>query len=179
MTKSCTICTTVKSVTDFYKCSRNPSGYQPNCKECEATRKKSVKAITQRRNRYKKNKAKIIAYNKAFRLKNLEKSKLTSKAYYEKNKAKSLQHGWKQKGILNSSGKYFTIEDHAKELLRCNGACEICGTINTFHKKGMVVDHNHKTGLFRGILCAFCNTAISYLKEDIKNFEKAIKYLKK
>lgn len=177
--KTCTICNTPKVVTDFYKSSRHSSGYQSNCKSCESSRKKSAKAITQRRARYKKNKSKIIAVNKAFRLKNLERSKLVSKAYYERNKDKALQHGWKQKGILNTSGKYFTIDDYKQALVDCNNVCEICGKNGDLHKKGLVVDHNHDTGLFRGILCTFCNTALSYMKDDVVILNNAIKYLKK
>ena len=40
------------------------------------------------------------------------------------------------------------------------------------------VDHNHKTGENRGLLCRHCNTGIGLLDEDIKILESAIAYLK-
>ena len=46
-------------------------------------------------------------------------------------------------------------------------------------KKGLVVDHDHKTGEVRGLLCGPCNRALGFLKEDISNFNNAIQYLLK
>ena len=38
--------------------------------------------------------------------------------------------------------------------------CQICGV----YKRGkMVIDHNHKTGEFRGCLCSVCNLEIGRL----------------
>lgn len=42
-----------------------------------------------------------------------------------------------------------------------------------------VVDHNHQTGLVRGLLCPSCNSAIGLLKEDPLLFSAAVKYLEK
>lgn len=149
----------------------------PACKTCECTRKKSAKAILQRRERYKKNKSKIIAYNKAFYLKNLEQYQISNRRYYQNNKIQALVYGWKQKGILNSEGKYFTYEDYTRVLQLQGGVCAICKSDGKDHKKGLVVDHNHKTGIYRGILCALCNTALSFFKEDKIIMQQAIKYL--
>lgn len=59
-----------------------------------------------------------------------------------------------------------------------NGVCAICNQININGRK-LSVDHNHKTGKFRGLLCLKCNLAIGYLQEDVSLFEKSIEYLKK
>lgn len=42
---------------------------------------------------------------------------------------------------------------------------------------GLVVDHNHISGKFRGLLCHSCNRGIGLLKENIEIFKRAIKYL--
>ncbi len=39
------------------------------------------------------------------------------------------------------------------------------------------VDHDHKTGKVRGLLCASCNRGIGLLKEDIVVLEAAVKYI--
>jgi hypothetical protein len=40
-----------------------------------------------------------------------------------------------------------------------------------------VIDHNHETGQFRGILCNHCNLFIGHAKEDTERLYKAIVYL--
>ena len=40
------------------------------------------------------------------------------------------------------------------------------------------LDHDHKTGEFRGYLCDNCNTALSKFKDDTKILNEAINYLK-
>lgn len=65
------------------------------------------------------------------------------------------------------------------------GVCAICGKEETVHAKNGIdmkrlsVDHDHKTGELRGLLCSNCNAAIGYLKDDISLIEKAAGYLKK
>jgi hypothetical protein len=43
--------------------------------------------------------------------------------------------------------------------------------------KRLVVDHDHQTGRIRGLLCALCNVAIGYLREDPQLFDRAKEYL--
>ena len=39
------------------------------------------------------------------------------------------------------------------------------------------LDHNHKTGEFRGWLCKKCNSALGWFEDDINYLKRAIKYL--
>jgi hypothetical protein len=41
-----------------------------------------------------------------------------------------------------------------------NGCCKICGTHQSELKKALFVDHDHKTGKIRGLLCHQCNIGI-------------------
>lgn len=50
--------------------------------------------------------------------------------------------------------------------------CEICGETNNLH-----IDHEHATGLVRGILCGGCNRGIGMLRENISSIQSAIQYL--
>lgn len=52
--------------------------------------------------------------------------------------------------------------------------CEICGS-----KGKIVLDHNHKSGKYRGSLCHKCNVGIGLLMEDPLIFKSALKYLKR
>ena len=42
---------------------------------------------------------------------------------------------------------------------------------------GLVIDHNHKTGKVRGLLCGSCNTGIGLLKDSPDVLDAAIEYL--
>ena len=50
-------------------------------------------------------------------------------------------------------------------LLDQGGVCAICKT-DKFGKNGPCVDHEHKTGKVRGILCSKCNSAVAFLDDD-------------
>ena len=51
--------------------------------------------------------------------------------------------------------------------------CVICG-----NNEKLVVDHDHKTGKVRGILCNNCNTGLGMLQDNPKLLLRAISYLK-
>lgn len=78
-----------------------------------------------------------------------------------------------------------TIEDYNLLLSDQKGKCYICGNEETSYDaktkkvKSLSIDHNHKTGKVRGLLCSRCNALIGYAKEDIKILESAIKYINK
>lgn len=62
----------------------------------------------------------------------------------------------KNKRLLALYG--ITLEDYEKMLESQNGGCAICGRVPT--GRALHVDHDHKTGLVRGLLCHSCNHAI-------------------
>ena len=55
------------------------------------------------------------------------------------------------------------------------GVCAIC--TNPPCKRGLFVDHCHKTGKVRGLLCSSCNTGLGYFKDKALRLFKAIAYL--
>ena len=69
------------------------------------------------------------------------------------------------------------IEQKQNMLLNQNNKCLICECELTMEKA--VVDHDHKTGKIRSLLCAKCNSGLGIFKENISNFENAIKYILK
>lgn len=63
-----------------------------------------------------------------------------------------------------------------------NGKCAIClkeedTLLSSGKNKSFAVDHNHKTGQIRGLLCENCNRAIGLLKEDTELLTRAIQYI--
>ena len=68
--------------------------------------------------------------------------------------------------------------DALKALRKFRNRCQICGTKKPGGKGQWHLDHNHKTGRFRGILCACCNGALGFSKERILVLYKLIRYLR-
>jgi len=64
-------------------------------------------------------------------------------------------------------------------LTHQNGLCAICGSQGDAAKKrgGLHVDHDHTTGLVRGLLCGHCNLGLGFLKDSVDRLARAIEYL--
>ena len=66
------------------------------------------------------------------------------------------------------------------EMLEGQGhKCAICGQDETRFQKKLVVDHCHKTGKVRQLLCNMCNHGLGNFKDDVSLIAKAILYLEK
>ena len=62
-----------------------------------------------------------------------------------------------------------------------DGKCYICGVKPELKHKHdrLVVDHNHKDGTIRGLLCNNCNLAIGNFRDNVEFMENAIEYIKR
>lgn len=73
-----------------------------------------------------------------------------------------------------------TPDQYDSMLFGQGGGCAICGRQppgdDSFHKY-LAVDHCHKTGAVRGLLCTQCNTAIGLFAEDSSRLLHAAAYL--
>jgi len=66
-----------------------------------------------------------------------------------------------------------TVEEHAALLIKQEGRCAICrGVLEQTN-----VDHNHKTGKVRGILCPSCNMALGLFQDSSAVLNAAKEYL--
>lgn len=75
--------------------------------------------------------------------------------------------------------EYGITEEEYKILLkRQKGKCAICRRLQRVKRWRLAIDHNHRTGKYRGLLCNTCNTAIAFFNEDIIILQRAIEYLK-
>lgn len=76
-----------------------------------------------------------------------------------------------------------TPEQYEDMLVAQNGVCAICHQAETLKRKKdpnimrLHVDHCHKTGKVRGLLCTRCNPAIGYLQDDPLRAYAAARYL--
>lgn len=60
-----------------------------------------------------------------------------------------------------------------KELISTTKECTICGDAST----PLVVDHDHKTGQIRGLLCNHCNRGLGHFRDNPELLEYARMYL--
>lgn len=72
-----------------------------------------------------------------------------------------------------------TLADYDRILAGQEGACAICYTDTPGGPGGrFAVDHDHATGVVRGLLCSRCNFVLGYAKEDPDVLSRAIQYLR-
>lgn len=72
-------------------------------------------------------------------------------------------------------------KDYALLLEDQGGVCAICGKPEATKQKDRVlplaVDHNHDTGIVRGLLCRRCNTGIGFFSDTSALLRKAGNYI--
>jgi hypothetical protein len=73
-----------------------------------------------------------------------------------------------------------TLEQYAQMFKDQNECCALCESHYTVvpHQQ-LMVDHCHKTGKVRQLLCDFCNTALGKFKDSPELLEKAADYIRK
>lgn len=71
-----------------------------------------------------------------------------------------------------------TSEDYERMLDGQGGGCFICGN-KPKEGRYLQVDHNHKTGFVRGLLCYYCNRYYVRKMDNKMRVEGLIKYLQK
>ena len=77
----------------------------------------------------------------------------------------------------NTTLKYkygITLKFYNKLLKKQKGKCLICEKTS---KRTLHIDHDHKTGKIRGLLCFRCNYGLGYFKDNLKIFKNIVKYL--
>lgn len=72
-----------------------------------------------------------------------------------------------------------TYEDWVNLMESSEWKCEICGRTIETSGRTLAVDHCHKTGRIRGVLCQRCNCAIGLMNDDPAILQNAIQYLHK
>lgn len=68
-----------------------------------------------------------------------------------------------------------TDDDYVRMWMAQEGRCAICGTEP---EQRLAVDHCHRTGRIRGLLCGRCNVALGGFKDNERLLEAALAYLR-
>lgn len=147
--KTCHQCLSGKDLSCFSKAAANIDGLHTICKECDRVRSQAY---------YAKHKDRLIKKCNQY----LREHKQQHKRYQRKSNLK------RQFGL--------SIESYNKLLERQHGVCAICGEKPSIE---LNVDHCHKTGQVRGLLCSPCNLGLGNFKDNSNRLYKAVEYLAK
>jgi hypothetical protein len=70
-----------------------------------------------------------------------------------------------------------TSEQYDTLLAEQGGRCKLCGTSQPGGAGRFHIDHNHDSGLIRGLLCQQCNMGLGLFGDDTQRLTRAVKYL--
>jgi hypothetical protein len=175
--KTCNACKNHKPLDDFYF-QKDRGKHRNQCKQCEIIR---ITAYT------KLNRDKVLEYKKRYREENTDKVRTEKQLWYQSNteymKQKNREKYIQTPDVNRNANlkKYgITIEDYEHMFKQQQGCCKICKSNDVKNKrvKHFAVDHDHKTGKVRGLLCHSCNRALGYLQDRLEVVEAAVDYLK-
>lgn len=179
----------------FYKSPRGKYGRQSNCKSCQGeaqkgrdkeSRKERSLYLAARNKQDEDTQTKectVCGVRKPF----AEFSPGTARFGLNSRCRPCVRGQWcSKKGheyVLKRHG--LTPEDYATMLAEQGGVCAICSKEETSKRsntegiRALAVDHNHETGMVRGLLCTWCNKGIGLLRDDETVVLSAAQYLKK
>lgn len=144
------------------------------------------KVREQKRRSREKHKERRNAWNREQRAEAAKKRKAHQKAWREKNpevyRMSVIRRTLRAKAqSLASSFKVaynITLEQFRTVNELQGGGCAICGvTESVGRSKRLNVDHDHVTGIVRGLLCTRCNSAIGYMGDNPEFLKRAALYL--
>lgn len=71
------------------------------------------------------------------------------------------------------------LEHYYKMLAAQDNKCAVCKSIDPKRKnaKGFFIDHDHKTGRVRGLLCHRCNLAAGWMEDNLSIIDDLKQYL--
>jgi len=165
----CNKCKINKNADDFYKRNKKKGGREKVCIECT----KKMRRIKYRLKNPRVNLGQFKKCTNCNIIKNIKEFNKNGK-YTSSKCSKCIFKIQRESHLLN---KYnLTTDDYNKLLLNQNKVCAIC---NKESYRNLCVDHDHKTGKIRALLCDLCNTGLGKFKDNTELLEKAILYLKK
>ena len=154
--KRCSKCGELKPLSEYYAAKGCKDGLRGDCKSCFAERAKA---------RYAEKSDEIKAYVNAWRRDNREHVRAWQRQYNAGRKRENRDtHLRRTFGI--------TLEDFEVMLAAQGGGCAICGRAAPAGTS-LHVDHDHETGVVRGLLCFTCNGALGMFTENEEYLARA------
>lgn len=162
--KKCNRCDTEKPLTEFRKASKESDGHQYSCRLC-----------TQKMTRLSRAKHYEAEKERAWERRHSTPEKLS--AHNARSKSWRTHNPDKEKDIHLKKKYGITLITYREMLDIQEGKCAICQQHQSEKSRDLSVDHDHATGIVRGLLCGNCNFAIGYLGDNPDNCIRAAAYL--
>ena len=111
---------------------------------------------------------------------NSHKGKLADKR--QRNKPDTKRRNRKSHLLRNYNLSVSEFDQMVADQCGCCAICKRVMEINTtkgINNTQLCIDHNHETGMVRGLLCGACNFALGFFRDDTVNLSNAIAYLHK
>jgi|694.fasta_scaffold119457_6 hypothetical protein len=145
----------------------DPDGMRTYQQEWRKAHPELTKTHAQRT--YLKHAERIKAYKRKWAEANKDRHREQARLWYQQNKQRVLQ--------LRTE-RFFSLPEGGYAVLCAlqHNRCLICG--RKPRKRPLAVDHDHKTGKIRGLLCGTCNTGMGHLQDSPELLEKAAAYLR-
>jgi DNA-directed RNA polymerase subunit RPC12/RpoP len=83
----------------------------------------------------------------------------------------------KNSSLLRTYG--ITIEQYEELLEKQEEKCFVCERHKDEFPTALAVDHDHKTGEIRGLLCAYCNHRVVGRWRESRLLKRVVEYLEK
>lgn len=102
------------------------------------------------------------------------------KEYWDKTspREQARDRVWKHAGFKNADESMFTMADYNILFQKHAGMCLGCSKHQSELARILVVDHDHATGVVRGLLCSSCNVALGLAKDNPITLERLANYLR-
>lgn len=168
-TKQCTKCREERLHSEFYKDKYNRDGLMGKCRYCDSKYAAEY---------YKNNSEHQRAYNdKYYKIPEVRERQKKYMEEYGKTNAGRIKENARRRDYGLEQGDYLRM--HTEQ----NGKCLICKKPETMvfygKVKALSVDHCHKTGMVRGLLCHSCNVGLGHFKDDPVLLKEALAHVEK
>lgn len=171
--KRCSTCKKRKTADEFTKDNRRADGLGARCKACmkaygKKHRKVNAAAIRAKDAEYREANREAIRERGRARYAADPKAIIAANAKWRKENAETHKNG----RLMYEYG--ITLAEYEAMLKKQKGKCAICPKKLTKPH----VDHDHKTGRVRGLLCRECNCGIGLFGDDPERLIAAAGYLR-
>ena len=160
--KRCKVCGEEKPYDGFYRNKLGRDGFRPECKACNLAARKA---------KYQADPRPYIARVKKWQQENAERLNEYRREYRRRPERKRADRDAHLRRKYGLGG-----DEYDALLLRQGGVCAICGE-SPAPSTNLHVDHDHATGVVRGLLCVSCNNALGAFRESFEIFRAAAAYL--